>query len=157
MDFTQILDKSVKEYEEFKKAEKDNNKKILLTAIIGTLKELRSSYFREWQIRNSRVQENCPECGKEIKEVRSNLLVEQFLKEIIQEHADVDHVCEDYTLILTEENMPFVKEMTEIDDNEERKEEDLKKLAKSKAGDKWYMYGFDRNHYVKQKMFPKRI
>ena len=82
-----------------------------------------------------------------------NSLVRGFLREIINEHLDIPHVCDDYEIRLTEENKPFIKEMIELDDNEERKAEDLPKLEASKVGDRWFMYGFDRNRYVKQKIF----
>lgn len=84
-----------------------------------------------------------------------NSLVERFLLEIIDEHSNINRGCDDYDIIITEENLPFIIDMILTDDNKEHMSEDIEKLNKLNIGDKFHMYGFDRNRYVRDKIFPK--
>ncbi len=81
-----------------------------------------------------------------------NCLVRQFLREIVDEHSGVNHVCDDYGVVVTLENLPCLMDMVGLDDNVERRKSDLQKLAVIRVGDVFHMYGFDRNRYVKQKL-----
>ncbi len=51
MEFVNALDKAISEFEEYKTLEKSLDKKIIYSAIVSRLLNLRTTYFKDWEDR----------------------------------------------------------------------------------------------------------
>lgn len=49
MSFPNVIDEAIREYEEYKKEERDMSKKIIFSAITSRLWNLREAYFKDWK------------------------------------------------------------------------------------------------------------
>jgi hypothetical protein len=48
-DFVNILDDAIEEFHYYKENEKDNSKKIIFSAVVSRLYNLRTAYFEAWE------------------------------------------------------------------------------------------------------------
>lgn len=82
-------------------------------------------------------------------------LLKRFILEINESESNINHICDDYEIKITEKNRASVRELIEMDDDEERKKDNLMRFKMILNGESWWINRVERNHYITVKLLGK--